>query len=126
MKLVHDTIERLKKVAEDLKRNDPKSLILYLRPKIHKKVTSMTANLWKYAINHLQPIVKETPSFVNDTQDFLKTLEKTKDISERDSLLATLDAKTQYTNNPNNEGVKQLKSPMRKTKKKLISYYKFP
>ena len=45
MKLVHDTIERLKKIAEDLKRNDPKSLILYLRPKIHKKVTSMTANL---------------------------------------------------------------------------------
>ena len=39
MKLVHDTIERLKKIAEDLKRNDPKSLILYLRPKIHKKVT---------------------------------------------------------------------------------------
>ena len=63
-------------------------------------------------------MVKETPSFVKDTQDFLKTLEKTKDISEGESLLATLDAKTQYTNNPNNEGVKQIKSPMRKTKKK--------
>ena len=63
-------------------------------------------------------MVKETPSFVKDTQDFLKMLEKTKDISEGESLLATLDAKTQYTNNPNNEGVKQIKSPMRKTKKK--------
>ena len=36
MKLVHDTIERLKKIAEDLKRNDPKSLILYLRPKTQR------------------------------------------------------------------------------------------
>ena len=63
-------------------------------------------------------MVKETPSVVKDTQDFLKMLEKTKDISEGESLLATLDAKTQYTNNPNNEGVKQIKSPMRKTKKK--------
>ena len=36
MKLVHDTIERLKKIAEDLKRNDPKSLILHLRPKTQR------------------------------------------------------------------------------------------
>ena len=44
MKLVNDTIERFKnqksinkKVAEGLKRNDPKTLKFYLRPKIHKE-----------------------------------------------------------------------------------------
>ena len=44
MKLVNDTIERFKKqklinekVAEGLKRNDPKTRKFYLRPKIHKE-----------------------------------------------------------------------------------------
>ena len=44
MKLVNDTIERFKKqklinekVADGLKRNDPKTPKLYLRPKIHKE-----------------------------------------------------------------------------------------
>ena len=45
MKLVNYTIERFKKqklmnekVAEGLKRNDPKTPKFYLRPKIHKEV----------------------------------------------------------------------------------------
>ena len=44
MKFVKNTIERFKKqklinekVADDLKRNDPKTPKLYLRPKIHKE-----------------------------------------------------------------------------------------
>ena len=44
MKLVNDTIERFQKqklvnekVAEGLKRNDPKTRKFYLRPKIHKE-----------------------------------------------------------------------------------------
>ena len=44
MKLVNDTIERIKnqklinqKVAESLKRNDPKTPKFYLQPKMHKE-----------------------------------------------------------------------------------------
>ena len=65
MKLVNDTIERFKnqklinkKVAEGLKRNDPKTPKFYLRPKIHKEgnhgrslvssVNCHTANTSKY------------------------------------------------------------------------------
>ena len=65
MKLVNDAIERFKKqklinekVAEGLKRNDPKTLTFYLHPKIHKEsnpgrlivssVNCHAANISKY------------------------------------------------------------------------------
>ena len=114
MKLVNDTIERFKKqklinekVAEGLKRNDPKTAKFYLRPKILKEgnpgrpvvrsVNCHTANISKYVDYHLQPIVKEIPSYVKDTQDFLKKLEKVKDIPQ-EILLVTLDVNSLYTN----------------------------
>ena len=137
MKLVNDTIERFKKqklinekVAEGLKRNNPKAPKFYLRPKIHKEgnpgrpvvssVNCHTANISKYVDCHLQPIVKEIPSYVKDTQDFLKKLEKVKDIPQ-DSLLVTLDVKSLYTNIPNNEGIKAVKESYEKYKEKTVS-----
>ena len=122
MELVNATKERLKKQklrnekgAEHLKRNDPKTPKFYLRPKIHKEgnpgrpivssVNCHTANIWKYVDYHTQPIVKEILSYVKNTQDFLKILEKVKDIPQ-ESLLVTLDVKSLYVNNPNNEGIK--------------------
>ena len=121
MKLVNDTIERFKKqklinekVAEGLKRNGSKTLKAYLRRKIHKEgnpgqpvvssVNCHTANISKYVDYHLQPIVKEIPSYVEDTQDFLKKEEKVKDIPQ-ESLLVILDVKSLYTNTPNNDGL---------------------
>ena len=132
MKLVNDTMERFKKqklinekVAEGLKRNDPKTAKFYLRPKIHKEgnpgrpvvssVNCHTANISKYVDYHLQPIVKEIPSYVKDTQDFLKKLEKVKDIP-LESLLVTLDGKSQYTNIPNNESYEKYKEKTVSTK----------
>ena len=137
MKLVNDTIERFKKqklinekVAEGLKRNDPKTAKFYLRPKIHKEgnpgrpvvssVNCHTANISKYVDYHLQPIVKEIPSYVKDTQDFLKKLEKVKDIP-LESLLVTLVVKSLYTNIPNNEGIKAVKGSYEKYKEKTVS-----
>ena len=83
MKLVNDTIGRFKnqklinqKVAEGLKRNDPKTPKFYLRPKIHKEgnlgrpvassVNCYTENISKYVDYHLQPIVTSAtkPFFV--------------------------------------------------------------
>ena len=137
IKLVNDTIERFKKqklinekVAEVHKRNDPKTPKFYLRPKIHKErnpgrpvvssVNCHTANISKYVDYHLQPIVKEIPSHVKDTQDFLKKLEKVKDIPQ-ESLLVTLDVKSLYTNIPNNEGIKAVKESYEKYKEKTVS-----
>ena len=76
-----------------------------------------TANISKYVDYHLQPIVKEIPSYVKDTQDFLKKLEKVRDIP-LESLLVTLDVKSLYTNN---EGIKAVKKYYEKYKEKKVS-----
>ena len=134
MKLVNDTIERSKiqklineKVADHLKRNGPKTPKYSIRPKIHKEdnpgrpvvslVNCHTANISKYVDYHLQPIVKEIPLYVKDTQDFLKKLEKVKDIPQ-ESLLVTLDIKLPYTNIPSNEGIKPVKVSYEEYKEK--------
>ena len=137
MKLLNDTIERFKKqklinekVAEGQKRNDPKTPKFYLRPKIHKEgnpghprvssVNCHTANISKYVNYHVQLMVKETPSYVKDTQNFLRKLEKVKDIPQ-ESLLVTLDVKSLYTNIPNNESIKAVKESYEKYKEKTVS-----
>ena len=137
MKLVNNTVERFKnpklinkKVAEILKRNDPKTPKFYLRPKIHKEgnpdrpVVSSgnghTEIISKYVDYHLQSIVKEIPSYVKDTQDFLKKLEKVKHIPQ-ESLLVTFDVKSRHRNIPNNEGIKAVKESYEKYKEKTVS-----
>ena len=137
MKLVNDTIERFKKqklinekVSEGLKRNGPRTLNFYLRPKIHKEgnsdhlvvssVNCHTANISNYVDYHLQPIVKEIPSNVKDTQDILKKLEKVKDIPP-ESFLVTLNVKSLYTNISNNESIKSVKEFHEKYKEETVS-----
>ena len=118
------------KVAEGVKRNDPKTPKFYLRLKIHKEgnpgrpvvrsVNCHTANISKYVDYHFQPIVKEIPSYVKETQDFLKKLEKVKVIPQ-ESLLVTLEVKSLYTNIQNNEGIKAVKESYEKYKEKTLS-----
>ena len=79
-----------------------------------------TTNISKYVNYHLQPIVKEIPSYVKDTQDFLKKLEKVNDIPQ-ESLLVTLDVKSLYTNISNNEGIRAVKESYEKYKEKTVS-----
>ena len=90
-KFVNDTIERFKKqtmmrekVVEGLNTENQGTPKFYLRPKIHKRgnpggpvvstVNCHTANISKYVDYHLQPIVKEIPSYVKDTKDFTQKL----------------------------------------------------
>ena len=55
-----------------------------------------TANFSENVNHRHQPIVKEIPSYVKDTQVFPKKLQKVKDISE-ESLLVTLDVSLDET-----------------------------
>ena len=136
MKLVNDTIEKFKKqklinekVAEDLKRNYPKTPEFYLRPEIHKEgdpgrpivstINYHTANSLKYLDYHLQPILKEILSYVKDTQDFLKKLKSKRYTSREPS--RTLDVRSLYTNIPNNKGIKAVKESYEKYKEKTVS-----
>ena len=135
--MVNDTIERFikqklinKKAAEGLKRNDPKTRKFYLWPKIHKggdpgcpvvsSVNCHTVNILKYVDYHLQPTVKEIPSYVKGTQDFLKKIEKVKYIPQ-ERLLVTLDVKSPYINIQNNEDIKAVEESYEKYKEKMVS-----
>ena len=135
MKLVNDTIERLKKirineeVAEGLNRNDLKTPKFYLWLKTHKEsnpgfplvssVNCHAANISKYVDYHLQSIFKEITSYIKDTKDFIKKSEKVKDTPE-ENLLVTLDIKSLYANIPNNNDRKAVEESCQKYKEKTI------
>ena len=63
-----------KKIADCLKMSNPKSPKFYMQTKIHKKdkpgrpvvssVNCHTSSISKYVDYHLQPIVKDIPSYV--------------------------------------------------------------
>ena len=59
-------------------------------------------------IFNCQQTVKNIPSYIRNTTDFLQKLDKVKSISN-DYLLVTLDVKSLYTNIPNNEDIKAVK-----------------
>ena len=123
--MVNDTITRFKNdklitenIAEGFQveqRDTPK---FYTRPKIHKtgkpgrsvvsSVNCHTYTISKYVDFHLQPVVKNIPSYVRNTTDFLQKLDKVKNIPNN-YLLVTLDVKSLYTNISNNEGIKAVR-----------------
>ena len=124
-RLVNDTISRFKNdklitenIAKGLQVQQLETPKFYTRAKIHKtgnpgrpvisSVNCHTSTISKYVDFRLQPIVKNIPSYVRDTTDFLQKLDKVKNVPN-DCLLATLDVKSLYTNIPNNEGIKAVR-----------------
>ena len=101
-----------------------------MQPKIHKEnnpgrpvvssVNCHTSSISRYVNYHLQPIVKDIPSYVRDTKDFITKLNHVGDIP-KESLLVTLDGKSLYTNIPNNEGIKAVREAYEKHSSKKIS-----
>ena len=136
-KLVNDTIQRLKKekllkekIADGLKVSNPKNPKFYMQPKIHKKdnpgrpvvssVNCHTSSISKYVDYLLQAIVKNIPSYVRETKDFLTKLNDVRRIP-KESLLVTLDLKSLCTNIPNNEGIKAVREAYDKHPSKSVS-----
>ena len=125
------------KVAEELKTENPRTPKFYLQPKIHKRgnpgrpvassVQCHTSNISKYVDYHLQSIVKDIPSCVKDTKDFIQKFNQIEEVPE-DSLLVALDVKSLYTNIPNNEGIKAVKETYDKHPNKTAStsHHNFP
>ena len=54
--------------------------------------------------HRLNPLAKKIPSYIKDTNDFLLKLQQLDDLSS-ESLLATLDVISLYTNIPHQEGL---------------------
>ena len=63
----------------------------------------------------MQPHVKELPSYVKDTTDFLNKVDQLEKVPE-DCTLVSLDVKSLYTNIPNNEGIAAVKKHLDRKK----------
>ena len=79
-----------------------------------------TANISKYVDYHLQPIVKQIPSYVKDTNDFINKINAVKSAPKK-SYLVTMDVRLLYTNIPNAEGISAVKRAFGNYSKKTTS-----
>ena len=118
------------KIADGLKVSNSKNPKFYMQPMTHRKdnsgrpvvcsVNCHTSSISKYVDYHLQPIVKDMPSYVRDTKDFLTKQNDIRHIP-KESLLVTLDVKSLYTNIPNNDGIKVVREAYDKYPFKSVS-----
>jgi len=72
-----------------------------IRP-IVSSCSSITENISEYVDIWLQQPMRQLPSFIRDTTDFIQLVEKT--ILPEECILATIDVSSLYTNIPHTEG----------------------
>ena len=73
----------------------------------------VNVQFYEYVDYHVQPIVKEIPSYVENTIDFLRKINQI-DFAADNSYLVSLDVKSIYNNIPNEERIKSVKTPLEK------------
>ena len=93
---------------------DPKPGRFYFLPKIHKTGNpgrpiisgngTATEKISKFVDLLIQPLVPSLPSYVQDTTDFIRKIGEIQNLPQ-DTILATLDVSSLYTNIPNEEGI---------------------
>ena len=119
-RMVNQTIERFKnekllpqKIADGLKITNPKTPKFYISPKIHKpnnpgrpvinSIECHTSEISRFVDHHLQPVVKQIPSYIKDTNHFIN---KVNNFSVPvNSILVTMDIRSLYASIPNNKGI---------------------
>ena len=89
--------------------------IFYLLPKIHKPgnpgrpiisgCDSPTDRLSSFIDFHLKPLCSSLPSYIKDTNHFLQTIFNLDTPLPPDTIIATIDVKSLYTNIPHAEGI---------------------
>ena len=87
-RMINQTIERFKnekllpqKIADGLKITNPKTPKFYISPKIQKtnnpgrpvinSIECHTSEISRFVDHHLQPVVKQIPSYIKDTNHFI-------------------------------------------------------
>ena len=90
-------------VSDGLKVESSRTPRFYIQPKIHKEgnpgrpvissLNSHTSKIFEYVDFHLQAIVKQIPSYVKDTIDFLRKLDTIKSVPDN-AYLVSLDVKS--------------------------------
>ena len=94
---------------------NPRIPIFYLLPKVHKPNVpgrpiisgcgSPTDRLSAFVDFYLQPIVETLPSYIKDTNDFLRKIFAIPTPLPTGTILAMIDVKSLYTNIPIDEGI---------------------
>ena len=103
-----------KETGKYLTPSNPRTARFYHLPKLHKpgnpgrpivsSCRAPTKRISEFADYHLQPLVKQLPSYLRDTKDFLWRISNL-DPLPPDCILLTLDVSSLYTNIPHNEGI---------------------
>ena len=110
---MHENGEIDQKTFDILDPTGARTPSFYFLPKIHKQIIkgrpiisgngSATEKISAFIDEHLKDYVKQTPSFVRDTSDFIQKVEAFQHPS--DFFLVTMDVSSLYTNIPNHEGI---------------------
>ena len=110
-----------KKTMASLFSRDRKPSRFYILPKIHKRGNpgrpivsscgSPTEGISHFVDYHLASLVKEIPSYIKHTTDFLNKLQKIKHLPT-ETLLVTLDVRSLYTNIPHNESIEAFRAAL--------------
>ena len=107
---------------------NPKTRKFCITPKIHKEnnpgrpvinsINCHASEIPRFVDHYLQPVVKEIPSYIEDTNDFVK---KIKNLTvPKDSILVTMDVESLCTSIPNHEGIAAVKKRYYKCTNKAI------
>ena len=133
--LVNNSIDRFKKenlisnkLADGLKSVNPKTPKFYISPKIHKEnnpgrpvinsINCHTSEISRFVDHHLQPLVREIPSYIKDKNDFINKIDNF-DVPPN-TYPVTMDVKSLYTSIPNNEGIALVKKKYDQYPNKII------
>ena len=128
-RMVNQRIERFKnekllpqKLADGLKVTKPKTPKFYFSSKTHKpnnpgrpvinSIEYHTSETSRFVDHHLQPVVKQIPSYIKHTNFINKVNNFSVPVN---LILVTMDVRSLYTSIPNNEGIAA-------TKKRYDSY----
>ena len=109
------------KIFDSIKPQQARTARFYFLPKIHKPIVKgrpiisgnncPTEAISAFVDEHLKPFVKQVPSYVRDTTDFINKVENFH--SYTDFYLVTMDVTSLYTNIPNHEGMTAVYRMMR-------------
>ena len=134
-KLVNDTVERFKKaksiptkIADGLITSNPQTPKFCISPKIHKEnnpgwpvissINCHTSKISKYVDYHIKPIMKEIPSYIKDTDDFINKINNHN--IPKESIFVRLDVKSLYTSIPNPEGIAAVEKAHKRYQHKTV------
>merc|ERR1719319_582552 len=88
------------------------------RPIVSGK-NSMTEGIGKFVEHHVKEISKFHKTYLEDTPDFLREIEKVSGL-DNNHILASIDVKALFTNIPTNEGLESLEAVLNERKSKEV------